>query len=1470
MPEFSSGIMAMIGRAEKFVDREDSRRTAAVHRQDDDEAGRRAILRERYAFDLNNPSPTVRVRTATIAAREVTNPEEREWLAQEVNSVAQWKDKLRQQRYSERGYVGRFAANFAENLSDAGESFLARFRSVEDITKLAMGKGRDRATIQFMGQLEGAKQVGNPDVRAGAGRAARWASAGAGVSADVIGSMALAKISPTAVATAWAGIQYPQSRDDFVEAGLSGRTAALAAAPVAAATGAIEAIIPDPTKATKGVVNSLIKRVAEKTVPKIASSAAGRLTQRTAHTGIETAGRFAMEAGVEEAGQAAVQEAGLTVAGAISKDVEQRDPRDIYRKAIEGAAEAGPALLPWIGGGGVGKATQDIQRFRKLAKGSKQAKIDADIIQHAKEGKTPSRGKWRREWGLPLVDVPGKVRRNPDGSVTQGPGGQQVPRREVRNSVVASLAEEKIEEDQIRTAYEGVAPTPEQWETWGMPRAEGLTAKRRMEYLQKRFQQAEDSEARVATEDAQGGPTEPGATEGVPTPDQPGEAAAEPGEAPAAAQEASEEQGALAPDPGDDKVVQLSKVASTQIRDILGITALGEEAKQTFEAVMAKVSVEKQDDKALDVAREVLKTRRQTTTYEHAAMVLRAGKLLNEKDVVDGRLAASDAAGDKAGHDKYTAQSDAITDSLDLLTEASDLAGRESARALSIRRLRLNRENWDVASMLGQIQKAKGVGVGITKKVKSKVNELSREIVKGEKQAEKIKKSDAIEAREKARLAAEEVIRKYKPKGGTGQNIKEKAAKEREEIKAAIRALGHRVNDITGLGAEGTWLVGRLAITYVKSGVGEMVDLVEQIKYDMPDLALSDIDVYEALVARDPRIEQRQRTQAEKQVAKFKSMARMLLELDSLAKGIAPGGKKKTKLAIDADIKQLQKKLTAARTVFYEADFENAKLERAIDTLNRLWDDLKNARTRLKEAPKERPPQLQAVHDKIQDVRSQIRVKEQIAKLEAQLRTGKFDLPTKRQKREISPELEKQQIKNEQLKREFKQMVKDSVPLTLSLKGAGRVAQEAAAILKSIKATADISFTMRQNLWQVFSHPLRTTGIKQKAGFIKKAIKSELTEQDKFSPSLSAFFSEYSADQIHNSLMNGENGFLYQQVGLAIMDASSPDMNRRSEVYRANVIERAKLKVGRFDLNIFGRVMKASSRHAVTIGNLVRTSAFDQFLENNPNATTAELRAFADYLNVSTGLGNLWKLAPAADVLQVVFFSPRFAASRFQTPFKVIQHWQHSRVRKEIAKDMMKFSATGSMVLMLAYLAGADVNFLDPDDPDWGKIRVGDQRVDIWGGFQQPARLLARLAKTPVRDKDDNFGPLEALGRFSSYKLSPIITVPIELATGKTAVGEKVGPVQAPYTDKQLPGQVATLARSFVPLMYEDIYEAYKIQGPGAAVAAAVLAGTGVGVSTYKDSKSTMQRKVRKLKEQGLYDEAADYKTSWKEENPGK
>ena len=52
---------------------------------------------------------------------------------------------------------------------------------------------------------------------------------------------------------------------------------------------------------------------------------------------------------------------------------------------------------------------------------------------------------------------------------------------------------------------------------------------------------------------------------------------------------------------------------------------------------------------------------------------------------------------------------------------------------------------------------------------------------------------------------------------------------------------------------------------------------------------------------------------------------------------------------------------------------------------------------------------------------------------------------------------------------------------------------------------------------------------------------------------------------------------------------------------------------------ILKQVAAASERHMTTYLNLLRTAAFDQFVAANPNATQAELKAWAAFVNVASG-----------------------------------------------------------------------------------------------------------------------------------------------------------------------------------------------------------------------------------------------------------
>ena len=67
-------------------------------------------------------------------------------------------------------------------------------------------------------------------------------------------------------------------------------------------------------------------------------------------------------------------------------------------------------------------------------------------------------------------------------------------------------------------------------------------------------------------------------------------------------------------------------------------------------------------------------------------------------------------------------------------------------------------------------------------------------------------------------------------------------------------------------------------------------------------------------------------------------------------------------------------------------------------------------------------------------------------------------------------------------------------------------------------------------------------------------------------------------------------------------------------------------------------------------------------------------------------------------------------------------------VRKEAARDLVAFLGIGASVLGLAKMAGAEIE-TEPTSSDFGKIKIGNTRYDIWAGFQQFARFGATLTE---------------------------------------------------------------------------------------------------------------------------------------------
>jgi len=353
---------------------------------------------------------------------------------------------------------------------------------------------------------------------------------------------------------------------------------------------------------------------------------------------------------------------------------------------------------------------------------------------------------------------------------------------------------------------------------------------------------------------------------------------------------------------------------------------------------------------------------------------------------------------------------------------------------------------------------------------------------------------------------------------------------------------------------------------------------------------------------------------------------------------------------------------------------------------------------------------------------------------------------------------------------------------------------DALALPRTLLATGDMSATLRQGLLLSVRRPITASKI--------------------FAKSFKEFFSQHTADQIDLAIKLAPEQKLREKAKLYLTPMDRIDLAAREEQFASTIAEK---------IPGFGKVVLASERHMVATLNMLRAAAFDQYASKYPDASISDLRAFADYINKASGRGNLGKAAAAAQGASFVFFAPRFAISRFQAPFTLVQNWKNKPVRNEIAKDFAAFTSVGGTILMLAALAGLDVG-TDPEDSDFGKIIYGNTRIDIWGSFLQPARLVMQPVMAGVQRFDKGKTDIDILSAgmdFTKYKLSPAVTLPAQLLTGKDVVGQ----------DRTL---VETTLDAAVPLTVQEAVDTW-VEEDNAIMAGGAFAGAfmGVGISSF-------------------------------------
>jgi hypothetical protein len=291
--------------------------------------------------------------------------------------------------------------------------------------------------------------------------------------------------------------------------------------------------------------------------------------------------------------------------------------------------------------------------------------------------------------------------------------------------------------------------------------------------------------------------------------------------------------------------------------------------------------------------------------------------------------------------------------------------------------------------------------------------------------------------------------------------------------------------------------------------------------------------------------------------------------------------------------------------------------------------------------------------------------------------------------------------------------------------------------------------------------------------------------------------------------------------------AEKAAMGLREEAFVSRTIQR---------VPILGHMVKMSERAYITFLNEMRARSFVNRIEGRLargwEVSPEEADIMADWINIATGRGKLGGFERAGGELSTVLYSPRLWAARLETlPYAGYAAAKSPMMRAEVAKDLVTFIMGNLSLLGLAKLSGvADVE-LDPRSTDFGKIRIGHQRLDPWGGFQQITRTVAQVATGEIKaartgevyDADR----LVQLGRYMQGKLSPAAGFLVDVMRGETMIGQEMT-----TSGESLKAQTWN---RLVPMWWQDVKDAVDEYGAKGFIG--VLPGAlGWGTQTYKSA----------------------------------
>jgi hypothetical protein len=738
--------------------------------------------------------------------------------------------------------------------------------------------------------------------------------------------------------------------------------------------------------------------------------------------------------------------------------------------------------------------------------------------------------------------------------------------------------------------------------------------------------------------------------------------------------------------------------------------------------------------------------------------------------------------------------SDENIDQLKRLVQATDKIGSETGRALRSRQGMELRDDSLAAFFIQDINA--NLQAPLTEAQKEKVITEHEKINNDQKAYdEKIEKLEAENARLRAEAAVKKLKSATKKSNKTHSDFVEERKRYIEDAKEKLKKLRNQQNIVIVPYANELFAiapdVARIVKSLVEEGVTNLSEIIKSVhdtfKEVLPELTEADVN---NIIAGE-YAQKKTRTQVAETMRDLRDEAALVNKLEALLNGERPKNEK-GRIKRNQQIEELRKKIK---------DFESQKR----DAERKAKDDAKEKRT----------PEEIAL-DNIKR-----RTKAEIDKLQKQIDSGDFADPPK--KEPIVLDKEAIQLKDKLVKSRQERQIR-LLKMEYANRSKTRKAFDAAAnilnVPRSLMASLDFSAPLRQAAIVTVNNPK----VAANAGL-------EMFRQA---------WSQKRFDRWFFDLQETPRYDLMQNAGLYVADPHDPRLTVREEQFISNLAQK---------IPLIGRLVSGSERAYVAYLNKMRVDLFNRYADaleadgftwsNHPEM----YEGLAKFLNNSTGRGDLGGLEAAAPFLNTAFFSPRLMASRLNilglnpTYYKALP----PQIRKEALKNLGLFIGVGVATLSLLAIAfgcddAEDKSCLDvevdPRSSDFGKIRSGKTRWDIWGGFQQYIRLMAQLVsgqtKTvttgEIKELDGegiSRSRADQLFAFFRGKLAPVPSFVVDrLAGGRNVVGEKQSFLEA-------------AGGRLLPLVASDLSKSIKDNGVRAIFTQGIPAIFGVGVQNY-------------------------------------